>query len=79
MKDFTKTVDTGRVYDTIGEATAQEAPQTQEKRKARKPRKTYTAQEAQAALESNSTAGKKGVKLPRINMAFSPASWVKNF
>lgn len=53
---------------TIAEAT-QDAPDAQEKRKERK---TYTAQEKHEYMQSMSTAGRKGLKLPRINVAFSP-------
>ena len=62
-KDFT-TADTGRVYTAISEATAD--PDT------RKPRKTYTEDEAEALALQMTTVGRKGVKLPRINMAFAP-------
>lgn len=51
---------------------AQEAQETQEEHKTRKPRRTYNAQETQDALTSRQTSGKKGVKLPRINLAFTP-------
>lgn len=70
-KDFTG-IAAGKVKDTIAEATAdpaQEAPKAQEKRKARK---TYTAQEAAEFSNSLKTTGRKGVHLPRINLAFSP-------
>lgn len=40
-----------------------------------KPRRTYNAEEAAEAMESLQTAGKKGVKLPRINLAFTPANY----
>lgn len=62
-KDFTG-VQANKVNDTIAEATA-----AQEERK---PRKTYNEQEAQEFLQSMNTAGRKGLKLPRINIAFSP-------
>lgn len=71
-KDFTG-IAAGKVKDTIAEATAdpaQEAPKAQEKRKARK---TYTAQEAADILEERKSAGRKGVKLPRYNVAFAPS------
>ena len=35
-------------------------------------RKTYTEEEKLAFLAKMKTAGRKGCKLPRINMAFSP-------
>ena len=63
-KDF-KGISAGKVKSTIAEAT-QEAP------KKNKERKTYTAQEAQEFSNSLQTKGRKGVKLPRINLAFTP-------
>ena len=69
-KDFSS-VKTDRMYKTIAEATA-EAQEVQETAKTRKERKTYTAEEEQEFLDSLKTAGRKGVKLPRINMAFTP-------
>lgn len=69
-KDFSS-VNTGRVYGTIAEATA--APdQTQEAQQTRKERKTYTEQEQQEFREAGKTKGRKGCKAIRINMAFSP-------
>lgn len=65
-KDFSN-VNTGRVYTTIAEATAEQ--ETQPKRK---DRKTYTEQEAAEFLHDMRTTGHKGVKLPRINVAFAP-------
>lgn len=41
----------------------------------RKPRKEYSAQEAAEIAETMHTTGKKGVKLPRINLAFSPSNY----
>ena len=72
-KDFTS-----HLQDAITEATAaeveevQEVQATQDKPKTHKARKTYTAQEAQEFLGSMKTNGRKGVKLPRINLAFAP-------
>lgn len=64
-KDFSK-INTGNIYsDTIAEA-------TQETQETRKPRKTYTEQEAAEIMQTMNTAGRKGVKLPRINLAFAP-------
>ncbi len=73
-KDFSQ-VNTGRVYSAIADATAepQEAHDAQEVVKKRKPRKTYTSREAEEALQARQTSGRKDVKLPRINMAFSPS------
>lgn len=72
-KDF-KGINAGKVKSTIAEAT-QEAPDTQEIQETprkNKPRKTYTTQEAAEFSNSLKTAGRKGVKLPRINLAFTP-------
>jgi predicted DNA binding CopG/RHH family protein len=70
-KDFSK-INTGNIYsDAIAEAT-QEAPSASDAPKTRKERKTYTAQEAAEILQSMNTTGRKGVKLPRINLAFAP-------
>lgn len=62
-KDFSK-VGTGRVYDTITAATAEE--------KTRKERKTYTEEEARELMIKMNTTGRKGVKMPRINLAIAP-------
>jgi len=77
-KDYSQ-IDTGRVYDAIAEATAetqepaQAAQEEQEPpKKQYKPRKTYTPEEAAAILSTLKTSGRKGVKLPRINLAFTP-------
>ncbi len=66
-KDFSH-ISTGRVYEKIAEATAGE-PQEKPKR-ARK--QTYTEEETQELLMTMKTVGHKGVKLPRINVAFAP-------
>lgn len=79
-KDFTK-INTGRVYDMIEEATAEDTAQdiidAQEEQqveqpKPRKERKTYTPEEARRIMNTLQTTGRKGVKLPRINLAFTP-------
>lgn len=79
-KDFSQ-INTNRVYGTIAEATAepeQEATgvmpeaETQEAAGERKPRRTYSEQEAAEIMQSLRTSGRKGIKLPRINLAFSP-------
>lgn len=70
-KDFSH-VETKRVYDAIAEATAPADPEQESpKREMRKPRKTYTKEEAQKYLNSMETAGRKGLALPRINLAFT--------
>lgn len=76
-KDFSQ-LNTGRVYNAIAEATAepeQEAQDTQEideVKTERKPRRTYTEQEAFEIMQTMKTSGRKGLKLPRINLAFVP-------
>ena len=52
-----------RVHAAITDATAAEQ---------RKERKTYTEDERAGFLATLKTSGHKGVKLPRINAAFSP-------
>ena len=67
---------TGKVQSTIAEATAapaQEAQEVQEAQEARKERRTYTEKETADYSNDRKTAGRKGMKLPRINLAFSPA------
>lgn len=79
-KDFSK-INTGRVYGAIAEATAepeQEAAEVmqeaaaQEEAAERKARRTYTEQEAAEIMQTLQTSGRKGIKLPRINLAFTP-------
>jgi len=69
-KDF-KGIAAGKVKSTIAEAT-QEAPTAQEELTARKDRRTYSEQEIQEFSNSLQTAGRKGMKLPRVNLAFAP-------
>lgn len=71
-KDFSK-VNTAPIYEAITEATAEAEPM-QEKVKY-KDRRTYTADEAREAMETLRTNGMKGVKLPRINLAFTPSNY----
>ena len=71
-KDFSK-VKTAPIYEAITEATAEAEPM-QEKVKY-KERRTYTADEAREAMETLRTNGMKGVKLPRINLAFTPSNY----
>ena len=68
-KDFS-TANTGRVYNTITEATAE--PEAQEVQQTRRARRTYTEQEQQEFREAGKTKGRKGCKAIRINMAFTP-------
>lgn len=69
-KDFTTNVTP--VYSAIAEATASETQEIAEKNHVKRERKTYTDAEMQEFLSTLKTAGRKGVKLPRINMAFTP-------
>lgn len=85
-KDFSN-LDTSRAMQQLQTALAQdeqvkhdnqdkqENPVTQESKGARKPRKRYSAEEAAKILESGRNArGLGGVKMPRINLAFSPVN-----
>lgn len=72
-KDFSKVND--RVQNALADAVAEDAPETQETQKERKERRTYTKEEAQEFLSDFRTAGHKGVKLPRVNMAFTPDNY----
>ena len=80
-KDFSQ-LNVNGVYNAIAEATAeQDAEHTQEEhgtpeeRPKRKERRTYNAQETAEILQTMKTAGHKGVKLPRINLAFAPQNY----
>ena len=71
-KDFSQ-VNTGRVYDAIEEATAEAAEpaaeqDAQEVKQKRRARKTYTDEEKRELIENMTTAGRKGVKMPRVNL-----------
>jgi len=68
-KDFS-TVNTGRVYDAIAEATAE--PEQEQQQAERKPRREYTDAEKAAYMQAGATKGRKGCKMVRINMAFTP-------
>jgi hypothetical protein len=79
-KDFTG-VNTDRVYSTIQAATSDTLPElpeqiTEEEARAllpkRKERKTYTEEESAELMRKFKTSGHKGVKLPRIMVAFEP-------
>lgn len=73
-KDFSG-IDAGRMYNAIHEATAepaQEAQEVQETKRQYKPRREYTEQEKQQYMQQGKTTGRKGLKMPRINLAFAP-------
>lgn len=82
-KDFSN-LNTGRAMQQMQTAQGahvaqevQEVQKVQEKQeKQRKPRKRYTPEEAQKILESGRNAkGLGGVKMPRMNMAFTPQNY----
>ena len=79
-KDFSN-LNTGRAMQQMqtaqGAHVAQEVQEVHEKQeKQRKPRKRYTPEEAQKILESGRNAkGLGGVKMPRMNMAFTPQNY----
>lgn len=81
-KDFAG-MDTSRIYDTIREATAEpvEIPDTLPPEEAekllpkKKHRRTYSEQETADLMSQFRTSGHKGVKLPRINLAFAPDTY----
>ena len=76
-KDFSA-VDAGRVYSAIEESLAepvqeaQQAAEAQEPAEAQQEQGRYTAQEIRAFQEAGKTRGRKGVKMVRVNMAFTP-------
>ena len=67
-KDFTA-ANTGRVYSTIEEATAEPEQETQQ---AQEEQNKQEEQKPQKAKKAQGTQGRKGYKAIRINMAFSP-------
>lgn len=82
--DFTSNANNIRKLSAIADATAagpsgpqKEAPvhhvqENLEKHEAGHARRTYTEEEKQEFLAAMKTAGRKGCRLPRINMAFAP-------
>lgn len=75
-KDFSK-LNTGRVYDAIAEATAeaQEVQPTQDAPRQRAKPRPYTEAEKQAYTQAGKTQGRPGLKLERINLAFTPDNY----
>lgn len=63
-KDFSN-VNTDRVFDQLQDA-------TDSKPAGKGRRKTYTKEEAEQLKMEGRTSGRKGVKMSRINMAFTP-------
>ena len=76
-KDFS-TVDTGRVYSAIEESLAEQAQEPQQAQETQEPQRVlvkgtnYTAEEIRELREAGTTTGRKGVKMIRVNMAFTP-------
>lgn len=82
--DFTSNANNIRKFSAIADATAagpsdqqKEAPvhhaqENHEKHDTEHTRRTYTEEEKQEFLAAMKTAGRKGCRLPRINMAFAP-------
>ena len=60
------------VQPSSSQPAAEVAPQPEQVQKAEGSRKTYTEEERQAFMASLRTGGRKGCRLPRINMAFTP-------
>lgn len=81
-KDFSS-INTGRVYRTIAEATAKPEDTVQKNTKQKtadvkeeqNTRKIHTDAEKQSHLSKPETPEHKKTKLPRINMAFTPESY----
>lgn len=73
-KDFSS-VNTNPVYNAIDEATEQPAADPAETTRKKRERTTYSDAELQEFLAMRKTTGRKGAKLPRINLAFSPANY----
>lgn len=65
-KDFTAA---NKAFDALAEAVQLPG---QIEMDTRKDRRTYTDAEAAEYMAAGKTSGRKGVKLPRINMAFDP-------
>ena len=76
-KDFSA-VDSGRVYSAIEESLAEPAQDAQQEEEAQEAAEEqqaqghYSAQEIRSFQESGRTKGRKGVKMLRVNMAFTP-------
>lgn len=77
-KDFSK-LNTGRVYDAIAEATAepeaQEVQPAQDAPRQRAAHRPYTEAEKLAYKQAGKTQGRPGIKLERINLAFTPDNY----
>jgi hypothetical protein len=77
-KDFTAAAAaTERVKEVMNTAqdTATAADLTEEPIKKRKSRRTYSDEEREEFIASGATSGRKGLKLSRINMAFTSENY----
>lgn len=64
-KDFTSNLNVPSAYlSAMTQATQEKGT--------RKPRKTYTEEQAAEYIENLNTRGRKGLKMPRINVALRP-------
>lgn len=68
-KDFSNT---DKAFDALAEAVQLPGQLKMQTPGTRKERKTYTDEEAAALLAQSKTSGCKGLKLPRVNVAFPP-------
>lgn len=68
-KDFTTNLNANNAFVA---AVTQATQETQETKKTRKPRKTYSNRQTDKFLQTMETRGRKGIKLPRINVALRP-------
>lgn len=68
---------TDRVIETMNEAqdTTVSADLTEEPARKRKSRRTYSEEESAEYVANGNTSGRKGLKLARINMAFTSENY----
>lgn len=67
-KDFSSA---NKAFDALADAVQMPTPETE----GRKERKTYSEEEATQYMAAGKTSGRKGVYLPRINVAFLPETY----
>lgn len=67
-KDFSN-IKADSIYNHVEEATAAEEPKHTERKD------DYTEVETAFYMANGKTSGRKGLKLPRINMAFTPEAY----
>lgn len=72
-KDFTTNLSANNAFvAAMTQATQDTTESAGDTKKARKPRKTYSEKQTKQLLTSMETRGRKGIKLPRINVALRP-------